>query len=495
VATDTIFSDTPAIFSGEKMAQLFVGKKTLVADVHPMKSEKQFVNTLEDNIRKRGAMSKLISDSAKSEISKKVLDILRALHISNWMSEPYHQNQNPAERRYRTIKNWTNTIMNRTGAPAYCWLLCLQYVCYLLNHIACESLGGQIPLFMLTGITPDISILLLFTFYQQVYYATHDKHFPSRSEERSAYWVGFGEHVGDSLTHKLLDADTNQIIYRAAVRKADDVNPNRRTAPFGGEIPNQDPNAIFIRSRQGENPNVTVPMAEFNPDDLIGRTFLTNAKENGERHRAKVMKKIVEEIENDEGKRVQQINFLLDIGEGKAEEIISYNQLLEYMERDQNEEDEIGHDTFNFRAITGHQGPLNPNDPDWKGSMWNVQVHWETGEVTYEPLSLIAADDFITCAVYAKEHKLLNTPGWKRFRTMAKRQKVLARAVKQSKIRQIRRAKTFKYGFQVPRTYKEALELDKANGNTKWYDATQLELSQIHDYGVFKDGGKAVFMD
>ena len=45
VATDTIFSDTPAIDSGVTMAQIFVGKRTLVTDVYPVKSQKQFVNT------------------------------------------------------------------------------------------------------------------------------------------------------------------------------------------------------------------------------------------------------------------------------------------------------------------------------------------------------------------------------------------------------------------------------------------------------------------
>ena len=97
VATDTLFSATPAIDSGVKQAQVFVGRDTLVADAYPMKSGKQFVNTLEDSIRRRGAMDKLLSDSAKTEISSKVMDILRVYHISNWHSEPYHQNQNPTE--------------------------------------------------------------------------------------------------------------------------------------------------------------------------------------------------------------------------------------------------------------------------------------------------------------------------------------------------------------------------------------------------------------
>ena len=36
VATDTVFSDTPAVNSGVKQAQVFVGRDTLVADAYPM---------------------------------------------------------------------------------------------------------------------------------------------------------------------------------------------------------------------------------------------------------------------------------------------------------------------------------------------------------------------------------------------------------------------------------------------------------------------------
>ena len=90
--------------SGVRQAQHFVGQELLVSDIYPIMSGKQFVNTLEDNIRKRSDMDKLISESDKNEISCKVKDILRAYNINDWQSGPYHQNQNPAEWRYRTIK-------------------------------------------------------------------------------------------------------------------------------------------------------------------------------------------------------------------------------------------------------------------------------------------------------------------------------------------------------------------------------------------------------
>ena len=69
-------------------------------------------------------------------------------------------------------------------------------------------------------------------------------------------------------------------------------------------------------------------MPTFDPADLIGRTFLLCPEEDGERHRAEVTRKVVEIIDHENGHRIEDINFILDIGNGKVEELISYNQLL-----------------------------------------------------------------------------------------------------------------------------------------------------------------------
>ena len=70
-------------------------------------------------------------------------------------------------------------------------------------------------------------------------------------------------------------------------------------------------------------------------------------------------------------------------------------------------------------------------DKDYKGSRFNVSVNWETGESTYEPLHLVAADDPVSCAIYAKENNLLEEPGWKQFKRLARRQKKLLRLTNQ----------------------------------------------------------------
>ena len=54
-------------------------------------------------------------------------------------------------------------------------------------------------------------------------------------------------------------------------------------------------------------------------------------QQNEERLRAKATKKLVEQIEPEDGNRIPNINYILDIGEGKVEEFVTYNQLLDHL--------------------------------------------------------------------------------------------------------------------------------------------------------------------
>jgi Reverse transcriptase (RNA-dependent DNA polymerase) len=492
VACDIVYSDVPAVDNGATAAVIFTGLETQVTDVYSIKTDKQFVNTLEDNIRYRGAPTKLISDRAQVEISQKVLDILRTLCISDWQSEPHQQQQNPAERRFQTVKNAANRIMDRTGAPPHTWFLCLTYVCYLLNHTYNSSIG-DVPLNRLTGSTVDISVLLKFFFWQKVYYKKVDSGFPSESTEALGHIVGISEHCGHALTWQVLTDDTQKVIYRSLVRPYSVDDPNFRAVMSGGEEDGVIGDPI-IKSKaslsDSSNHDITTPEPPsqppppvFNPEELIGRTFLLDKQENGEVHRAKIVQ-LIEDHESDVKDNPTMIKFRLSINNDAAEEIITYNRLLDYLAQD--EENEV---VWKFRRIVSHQGPLKSEHPDYKGSMYNIMVEWETGEVTSEPLQLIAADDPVTCAIYAKDNGLLDLPGWKRFKSIAKRQKKFTRMVNQAKLKSYSSSPKYKYGFEVPKNYAHAMALDSKNKNTKWKDAADLELKQIFEYKTFVDCG------
>ena len=499
VATDTVFSDTPAVDSGVTAAQIFVGRKSLVADVYGLKTDKEFVNTLEDNIRERGAMDKLISDCSKAEMSSRVKQILRALFISSWYSEPYHQNQNFAENRYNTIKGTTNRVLNLSGAPANAWLLAMTYVCLLLNHLASAALKWKTPEEVLTGQTPDISKFLYFSFYEPVYFTSYSTGFPSESNEEEGWWVGIATHVGDALTYKIL-TKTKKVIYRSAIRSAlTPAKRNLRISPLGGEQPsNHLGDKIFIFSRTDtdrvkaneldEDPSIERRMVTIDPEDLIGRTFLKDSDEDGQRFQARVVRAVINN-ENKMKKGLEHVKFICEVPNSVVDEIYTYNDIVDFIERNKNEIENDTEQLFRFRSIIAHQGPLRSSDKGYKGSTFNVLVEWETGETTYEPLDLIAKDDPVTCAEYAKKHSLLDTHGWKRFRSIAKNDTRIQRIINQAKQHSYQQDPFWKFGFLVPRNHSQAMELDRKNGNTKWQDAEATEMSQLLEYQTFIDKG------
>ena len=66
VTTDYVYADVLAVDDGSMGAQISVGREFEVCDAQGLKSPKQLVNSLEDNIRKCGAMDKLLSNRAQT---------------------------------------------------------------------------------------------------------------------------------------------------------------------------------------------------------------------------------------------------------------------------------------------------------------------------------------------------------------------------------------------------------------------------------------------
>lgn len=520
VATDTIFSDVPAIDNGSTMAQMYVGTTTHVRDAYGMKREREFANTLEDCVRERGAMNRLLSDRASVEISERVKNFLRFLIIGAWQSEPHMQHQNPYERSWQTVKHRVNVLLDRSGAPPYTWFLCLTYVLYLLNNTYNDTISA-IPLSALTGSTTDCSPLLQFYWWQKVKYRQADATFPSESLEGSGRFVGFADNVGHAMTFKILTDDTRKVIYRSRVRPDSAAAPNFRAdllrgedfkdiiidnpvLKFKHEIENQDDNVLVepappkfndgnIKSNDGniesndENINFYNPGDENTPlikhVDIIGRTFLMPEGDDGQVLRAK----IIEAIDQHEDKVKQHpayIKFRVNINDDQYDEIMSYEEIMDHIAA--TEDNNI---YWKYKRIVAHQGPLARDDPDYNGSSYNIMVEWENGERTYEPLSFFGKDDPVACAIYGKEHNLLNKDGWKQFRRISKTQKKLNRFINQAKLRSFRTSPKYKFGYEVPRDYAHAIRLDKSFGTLRWRNAITTELEQLHEYDTFIDIG------
>ena len=106
-----------------------------------------------------------------------------------------------------------------------------------------------------------------------------------------------------------------------------------------------------------------------------------------------------------------------------------------------------------------------------------LQVQWDSGEISWLPLSIVKRADphlFNEYALTAHGH-------WANHYRSQRRQFLTS-------TKHIFTSSTvlFKYGHRLPRSHKEALEIDRQLGNSLWADAIQKEMSKMEKFGVFK---------
>jgi hypothetical protein len=149
-----------------------------------------------------------------------------------------------------------------------------------------------------------------------------------------------------------------------------------------------------------------------------------------------------------------------------------------------NRDDEEDVECWTFDKILKHR------DSPTKGRKGiEILVTWVGYEVpTWEPMEGIKKDDPVTLAKYAEEHDLLEKTAWKWAARYVKRKTRFVRMFRQMMKRK-RKAQNVKYqfGIRVPRTLREAYELDKLNGDTKWTDSIETEVQLLYDtYECFR---------
>ena len=222
----------------------------------------------------------------------------------------------------------------------------------------------------------------------------------------------------------------------------------------------------------------------MDPNDIIGRTYLSTPKEDGTRMRLRIVE-AMDKIDRDLNNSDVVIRFCAENQDVSYEEIQFMQQILDKIEQEDGDEQ-----VWKFLSLDGHQGSPKRSDPDYKGSKYNLRVNWENGEITWEPLTVIGKSDPVSVAIYAKDNNLLELDGWKKFACLARRQKKLLCLANQAKLKSFRTATEYKFGVKISRNHDYAMELDRINGNTMWCDAELKESGQLFDYETFRDYGK-----
>ena len=111
-----------------------------------------------------------------------------------------------------------------------------------------------------------------------------------------------------------------------------------------------------------DNPSL---MSIINLDDLLGRTFLLPMDENGERKRATISEH-VKDLCQQQVSRGDQLRFKLKIDGDQPNDLISYNQLMEYLE-DKTDTGPLEDGLHRLKCIKDHEGPYTSSEVDWGG--------------------------------------------------------------------------------------------------------------------------------
>jgi hypothetical protein len=195
------------------------------------------------------------------------------------------------------------------------------------------------------------------------------------------------------MTYKILMDNTCWVIHRSNIRLVADPNArNLHLDPLNDEPPEviqslckASPasdhgedcslHSMEPTDENPESPSTGDDTVIVDPQELLGRTFLMDTQEDGQRLRTCIVE-CISYHEANVRRSDDHVKFRISVNEDEYEEIITYDELMDFIEKNQ-EHDAI---VWRFQHIVGHQGPLLWHDKDYNGSRFKVQCAGRMGE-------------------------------------------------------------------------------------------------------------------
>ena len=539
--TDTMKASTPSR-TKDLYAQVFVtGFRWSRA--FPMKKKSDAVHALDLMLHRDGAPEKMIMDGSKEQtlgaFKKKCQDA--GIHMKQ--TEPHSPWQNAAEGGIRELKKASGRKMVRAGAPKPFWADAIEWEAYIQSNTAWDiyELQGETPETVLSGETADISQFCELSFYEWIMFRDEPVSYPDNNPVLGRF-LGIAVDVGPAMTAKILKHN-GEVVHRSTYRgltdgevmnqahiklreefdeaignmfgadctpedfpdvaledtphynKFDDVNVDlchqdkewlERWRKFTGEGSDDtdDEDPWVITGIDSE-----VPTPEVN-DQYLGASILLPRGSTSARGKVKSRKR------NSDGNLVGRADpnpvkdtrtYEVEFPDGEVAELTA-NAIAEAMyascDDDGNEYllfDCIVDHKKSDKALTKKTQPMSHNGKECMRRTtagWHLCVQWLDGSTSWQSLKDLKESYPLQVAEYAVMQGIEDEPAfnwWVTF-VLKKRERII-KAVKGRQARYLK--KSFKFGIEVPRTVKEAYELDRKNGNTLWADAIKKEMENV----------------
>lgn len=488
---------------------------------HPMKNKSDASYSLSTFVQEDGIPKQLITDGAKELTLTEWDKICRKLHIYQSATLPYSPWQNKAEASIRELKKKIRTMTRNKRSPRRLWCYCGELAAALRRLTASQlfDLQGRTPYEAVHGSTPDISLYALFSWYEPVFYLDPATTFPKERKD-IGFWLGVEESCSDIMAHRILKANGEVVIRKSvwALSKDDLALPEiqerieegkeRINAKFGDHLRNIPP---------GRNMRILEPVEGlFEEEDLLdepeepelcakdvddieeeypgGYDQYINAQvtisKNGRPARAQVKQRHMDCNGNPVGR--SNPNPLLDTREydvvfpDGSTDYLTANLIADNI---YSQVDPDGRNVSIFKEICDHRATelAIPKEQgtflDKQGRQqqrkttkgWELNLGWNDDSTSWLPLKDVKESNPVEVAEYAIANKLQDEPAfaWWVPHVLRKRDRII------SKVKTKYWSKTHKFGIRMPKSVKEALQIDKATGTDFWRKAIDKEMKNV----------------
>ena len=539
--TDTLFGKCKSL-RGNTCAQVFATPFQFVR-VFPMTSKKDAHFALDDFFQQVGVPQVMIPDNAKELTEGDFLKKCRRAQCPVHPIEAYTPNLNAAEGMIRELKRHYRRVMLETGAPEVLWDYCLEWCALVRSHTAhnIRVLDGQTPATRMTGDTSDISMLAEFGWYDWVWYVDREGGSgqdvtgePSIERKKLGRYLGPAIGVGEAMCGTVMNEKGNRL-NRTSIMPLSQLDWNsepvrKRMEIFEAALTDKlkhriksmkDGKPAAMLDEEDDLPTAAdevtpehVPYEQWNPLDLgfdlpKDKEPLQELPDADELDlnkyiSAKVMLpkdghtfasgKVVRRARNPDGELIgkEHSNPLLDSSVYEVEfedgsvEKYHANIIAEHI---YSQVDQDGYGRTLLDEIIDHKtdetavpksdgyvrGANNSKVPKKTTKGWKLLVRLKDHSTEWFKLKDLKESNPLEVAQYAVDNKLDDEPAfkwWVPF-TIRKRNRIL-KAMKKRYFRTHQ-----KFGVELPKTVKRALELDRESGTTFWADAIKKEMGTV----------------
>lgn len=496
--------------------------------VDPIATESEVHKTLDTLFKRVGFPRSLIPDNAKSLTEGEFKTKANKAQVPIHPIEAYTSNANIAEDGVREVKRWHRRTMAATNTPKVLWDLSLVYHALLRSHTALNirELQGEVPDTIMTGNTSDISFLAEFGWYEYVWHLSPED--DNLERKQLGRYCGPSFDVGDVLTARIL-TPKGKFIFRTSVfplkpdelmsdevkKKIEDYEISLKDALREGYLPMPD---------DGDDRETTPAFEPYEPTDEGDKVQEDLAEADEIQHEA-FDKYISARVYMPQGDKLaygtvrrrkrdndgnligrSNTNPILDTSIYEVEfdsgetEAYSANIIAESLYA---QTDDEGYTHYTVEEIVDHRkdsSAIAQGDdafvvtrsgrklPKRTTRGWEFCLKYKDESTSWVKLKDLKDAEPILLAEYAVNNNLQHEPAfaWWVPYTLRKRDRII-KAMKKRYFRVNQ-----KYGIELPKTVKRALEIDEETGTTFWRDALTKEMKNVAKAFEVLDEGQSL---